>query len=215
MCTDYVLTSCLLPLTEKSGISLLQLIGEPPLEEFTAAYGPNGEPAYRFTPSVVPGQPALVHVPSPFYRHFSLLFHVKPSTPAASILFCITDATQKLMYVAVKLSAVKAGRQKVQFFYTEPDSEASYEAASFEVPSMVDTWSRFSLSVMEEQVAFYHGCDSEPQVVKFERSPDPMDLDPASGLFVGHAGGADSDKFLVSGSTDLMFLGDCQMITNL
>lgn len=198
-----------------SGISLLQLIGEPPLEEFTTTYGPNGEPAYRFTPSVVPGQRALVHVPSPFYRHFSLLFHVKPSTTAASILFSITDATQKLMYVAVKLSAVKAGRQKVQFFYTEPDSEASYEAASFEVPSMVDTWSRFSLSVMEEQVAFYHGCDSEPQVVKFERSPDPMDLDLASVLFVGHAGRADNGKFLVSGSTDLMFLGDCQMITNL
>lgn len=101
------------------------------------------------------------------------------------------------MYVAVKLSAVRLGRQKVQFFYTEPDSEASYEAASFDVPSLVGTWTRFSLSVFEEQVTFYQGCDSEPQVVKFERSPDPMELDAASGVFVGQAGGADPDKFQV------------------
>lgn len=101
------------------------------------------------------------------------------------------------MYIAVKLSEVQSGRQKVQFFYTEPDSEASYEAASFEVPSLVDTWSRFSLAVLEEQVMFYQGCDSEPQVVKFERSPDPLELDQGAGIFVGQAGVADTDKFQV------------------
>lgn len=160
--------------------------------------GPRGEAAYFFTPAVVSGQPALAHVPNPLYRHFSLVFHVKPATPAASVLFSITDGSQKLMYVGVKLSAVRSGRQRVQFFYTEPDSEASYEAASFDVPSLVGTWSRFSLSVYEEQVTFYQGCDSEPRVVKFERSPDPMELDPGAGIFVGQAGGADADKFEVN-----------------
>lgn len=101
------------------------------------------------------------------------------------------------MYVGVKLSAVQSGRQRVQLFYTEPDSEASYEAASFEVASLVDKWSRFSLSVFDDQVTFYLGCDSEPQMKKFERSPDPMELDQGAGIFVGQAGGADPDKFQV------------------
>lgn len=158
---------------------------------------PTGQVAYTFTPDAVSGQPALAHVPNPFYRHFSLIFNIKPATSAAAVLFSITDGAQKLMHIAIKLSAVQYGRQKVQFFYTEPDSEASYEAASFDVPSMVDTWSRFSLSVYEEQVTFYQGCDSEPQVMKFERSPDPMEFDSAAGIFVGQAGGADADKFQV------------------
>lgn len=176
---------------------MLQLIGDPPPNEIPTIYGPGGGRAYVFTAVAVSGQPALAHVPSPFYRHFSLLFHIKPSTPAASVLFSITDGLQKLMYVGVKLSAVQLGRQRVQFFYTEPDSEASYEAASFEVPSLVESWTRFSLSIFEDQVTFYLGCDSEPQVVKFERSPDPMELDTAAGIFVGQAGGADVDKYEV------------------
>lgn len=176
---------------------MLQLIGDPPPDEITRGYGPRGEATYAFTPAAVSGQPALAHVPNPFHRHFSLIFHIKPTTPAASVLFSITDGRQRQMYIGVKLSAVQSGRQRVQFFYTEPDSEASYEAASFDVPSLVNTWTRFSLAVFEEQVTFYQGCDSEPQVMRFERSPDPMELDPAAGIFVGQAGGADADKFQV------------------
>lgn len=182
---------------EESGISLLQLIRDPSQSEITKSYGLSGEDVYVFTSAAVSGQPAWPHIPNPFYRDFSLIFNIKPSTPAASVLFSITDGSQKLMYISVKLSEVKSGRQKVQFFYTEPDSEASYEAASFDVPSLVDTWSRFSLAVSEEQVTFYHGCDYVQQVVKFERSPDPMELDAAAGIFVGQAGGADADKFQV------------------
>ena len=186
----------LLP-AEESGVSLLQLIGDPPPDEIPRVTGPRGEPGFIFNRASVSGQPALAHIPNPFHRHFSLVFHIKPTSPDASVLFSITDGPQKIMYVGVKLSAVQNGRQRVQFFYTEPGSEASYEAASFEVPSMVETWSRFSLSVFDEQVTFYQGCDSEPQVVKFERSPDPMELDAGAGIFVGQAGGADADKFKV------------------
>lgn len=177
---------------------MLDLIGDPPPDDITRVYGPRGETAYVLTPAAVAGTPALAYLPNPFFRHFSLLFHIKPSTPAASVLFSITDGPQRLMYVSVKLGEVRSGRQKVQFFYTEPDSEASYEAVSFDVPSMVDTWSRFSLSVYEEQVTFYQGCDSEPKVVRFERSPDPMELDRGAGIFVGQAGGADPDKYQVT-----------------
>lgn len=185
---------------EESGVSLLQLIGDPLPEEVTRSYMPNGESAYVFTSAAVSGQPAVAHVPNPFHRHFSLLFHVKPSTPAAAVLFSITDGPQRIMYIAVKLGAVRSGRQRVQLFYTEPDAEASYEAASFEVPSMVGAWNRFSLAVYEERVTFYYGCDSVPQVLKFERSPDPMELDAGAGIFVGQAGGADGDKFQVPSS---------------
>lgn len=101
------------------------------------------------------------------------------------------------MYIGVKLSAVQSGRQKIQFFYTEPDSESSYEAASFDVPMLDVNWKPFALSVHDEQVSFYSECDGDPEVVKFERSPDPMDLDAGSMIFVGQAGRADPDKFEV------------------
>lgn len=136
-------------------------------------------------------------MPNPFYRHFSLIFNVRPSSPAAAVLFSITDGLQKLVYVGVKLSGEQAGRQKVQFFYTEPDSEASYQAASFDVPSLVNSWSRFSLSVFEDQVTFYHGCETAPQVIRFERSPDPMELEQGAEIFVGQAGSADGARFRV------------------
>lgn len=161
------------------------------------SYGSRGQVSFSFSAKAAAGQLALAHVPNPFYRHFSLIFNVKPSSPAAAVLFSITDGPQKLVYVGVKLSGELAGRQKVQFFYTEPDSEASYEAASFDVPSLVNSWTRFSLSIFEDQVTFYHGCESEPQMVRFERSPDPMELDPEAEIFVGQAGKADADRFRV------------------
>ena len=178
-------------------MTLLQLIGEPPPEQITKVTLPGGNPAYQFSSAAVMGQLAVAHVPNPLFRHFSLIFYIKPFTPAAAVLFSITDAPQKLMYIGIKLSAVQSGRQKLRFFYTEPDSEASYEAASFDLPSLENSWGRFALSVLEDQVTFYSECDMEPQVVKFERSPDAMELDPGAGIFVGQAGGADPDKFEV------------------
>lgn len=101
------------------------------------------------------------------------------------------------MYVGVKLSAVQGGNQNVILYYTEPDSQQSYEAARFRVPSMRDTWTRFAIAVRDEKVMFYHNCDTDPQVMRIERSPDEMELEAGAGVFVGQAGGADPDKFLV------------------
>lgn len=101
------------------------------------------------------------------------------------------------MYVGVKLSAVQGGNQNVILYYTEPDSQQSYEAARFRVPSMRDTWTRFAIAVRDEKVMFYHNCDADPQVMRIERSPDEMELEAGAGVFVGQAGGADPDKFLV------------------
>lgn len=185
---------------DDSEVSLVQLIGDLVPDQITQVLGPGGVPAYVFGAEgdlAVTGQPALVHLPNPFYRHFSLLFHVSPSTPDAGVLFAVTDGDQKFMYVGVKLSAEdpRTGRQTVRFFYTEPDSVESYEAASFQVPSLVGGWSRFSLAVYEDQVTFYDGCDATPQTVRFERSPDDMEMDSGAGVFVGYAGAADRDRF--------------------
>lgn len=163
--------------------------------------GLRGQVSFRFHGNALAGQPALAHVPNPFYRHFSLIFNVRPSSPDAAILFSITDGPQQLMYVGVKLGGERVGRQKVQFFYTEPDSERSYQAASFEVPNLVGSWTRFSLAVFEDQVTFYHGCEAEPQLIRFERSPDPMELDRRAWIFVGQAGKADPHRFKVEKQT--------------
>uniref|UniRef100_A0A4W5PJV7 Thrombospondin-like N-terminal domain-containing protein n=1 Tax=Hucho hucho TaxID=62062 RepID=A0A4W5PJV7_9TELE len=181
----------------ESGVTLLQLIGDLPPDESRA--GPGGKPTYYFgglDGLTAAGQPALAHLPNPFYRDFSLVFQIIPSSPG--VLFSITDASQKFMYVGVKLSAPDAdGRnQKVLFYYTEPDSEASYLAASFTVPSLdLVSWTKFSLSVFNDQVTFFMGCDASGKTVKLERSPDDMELDRGAGIFVGQAGGADPDRF--------------------
>lgn len=178
-------------------MSLLQLIGDPPPDEITRVYGPDNSPGYVFGPDANTGQLARAHLPSPFYREFSLIFNLQPTSSKAGVIFSITDASQQIMYVGIKLSAVAGGRQDIILYYTEPDSQASYEAASFTVPSLVNSWTRFAIAVEEDRVSFYINCDSDPHVVRFERSPDEMELEGGAGVFVGQAGGADPDKFLV------------------
>lgn len=186
-----------LPLLEDTGVSLEQLIGDPPPDTVTRVYGPDYRSSYVFGPESNTGQLARAHLPSPFYRDFALTFNLKPTTERGGVVFSVTDAAQEIMYVAVKLSAVQGGNQNVILYYTEPDSQASYEAARFLVPSMVDTWTRFSIAVRDDTVKFYLNCDTDPQVVRLERSPDEMELQSGAGVFVGQAGGADPDKFLV------------------
>lgn len=138
-----------------------------------------------------------MHLPPSFYRDFSLLFNLKPTSTKAGVIFSITDTKQQIMYVGVKLTAVKNRKQDIVLYYTEPDSQASYEAARFTVPSLVNNWTRFSISILDDQVTLYPSCDSEPQMLHFERSPDEMELETGAGIFVGQAGKADNDKFVV------------------
>ncbi|XP_056144842.1 collagen type XVIII alpha 1 chain a [Lampris incognitus] len=191
----------------ENGVSLLQLIGDPPPDEITQVFGPDNSPGYVFGPDANTGQLARAHLPSPFYRDFSLIFNLKPTSDRGGVVFSVTDSSQQIMYVGVKLSAVQGGKQNVILYYTEPDSQESYEAARFPVLSMRDTWTRFAIAVQDEKVTFYLNCDMEPQVKRFERSPDEMELEAGAGVFVGQAGGADPDKFLgVIG--DLRVVGD-------
>lgn len=175
----------------------MQLIGDPPPSKITQVYGPDNSPGYVFGPDANTGQLARAHLPSPFYRDFALTFNLKPTSNRGGVIFSITDASQQIMYVGVKLSGVQGRNQNVILYYTEPDSQQSYEAARFLVPSMVDTWTRFAIAVKDDKVMFYLNCDTDPQVVRIERSPDEMELEPGAGVFVGQAGGADPEKFLV------------------
>lgn len=185
------------PPVEESGVSLLQLIGDPPPPTITQVYGPDNSPGYVFGPDANTGQLARAHLPSPFYRDFAFIFNLKPTSDRGGVIFSVTDAGQQIMYVGVKLSDVQGSRQNVILYYTEPDSQQSYEAARFPVPSMRDTWTRFAIAVRDDKVMFYLNCDTDPQVRQLERSPDEMELEAGAGVFVGQAGGADTDKFLV------------------
>lgn len=182
---------------EERGVSLLQLIGNLPPENITRGQGPNGKAYYLFTNNTNMEQLALTHLPSPLYRDFSLVFHLKPTSEDAGVIFSITDSNQNIMYVGVKLSAVKDGNRKVIFYYTEPDAEKSQEVASFEVAHRPEEWSRFSLAINLDQVFFYEDCDSEPKVATLQRSPDYLELETNSKIFVGQSGADDPNKFQV------------------
>lgn len=178
-------------------VGLLQLIGDPPPEQITKIYGPDNNPGYVFGPDANTGQVARYHLPSPFYRDFSLLFHIQPTTNKAGVLFAITDSSQAVIYIGVKLSDAKEGKQHIIFYYTEPGSQSSYAAATFTVSSLLNQWTRFAVSVEDEEVVLFLDCE-EYDRIRFERSPDEMELEDGSGLFVGQAGGADPDKYQVS-----------------
>lgn len=159
----------------------------------------SGTSSYIFSSAANVVQKALTHVPNPFYRDFTIIFHFHTSSAAAAaaVLFSITDESEKLMYIGLKLGAVQSGRQKVQFFYTEPGSETSNEAASFEIPSRQHMFYIIGVTVTGDQVTLYSDCNEDPQVVKFQRSPDPIMLGEDAKIFVGQAGNADPEQFEV------------------
>lgn len=193
----FVLTCAFSPHPEDSGVYLLQLIGDPPPPEITQVDGPDNSHAYVFGADANTGQLARAHFPSPFFRDFALIFHLKSSSNKGGVVFSITDASQQIMYVGVKLSDVQGNNQDVILFYTEPGSEQSYEAARFPVPSTVDTWTRFAIAVKDDKVTFHLNCEAGSGVTRIERSPDDMELEAGAGVFIGQAGGADPGKFLV------------------
>lgn len=177
-------------------MGLLQLLGEPLPQQVTQIDDPDVGPAYVFGPDANSGLVARYHVPSPFFRDFSLLFHVRPAAKGAGVLFAITDAAQAVVSVGVKLSAVSDGHQHVQLLYTEPGAAQTHTAASFRLPAFTGQWTRFALSVDGNTATLFVDCD-EFQKVPFARSPQGLELEPGSGLFVAQAGGADPDKFQV------------------
>lgn len=180
-------------LTDKSKVTLSQLIVDPQAQGIKMS----GTSSYIFSSAANVVQKALTHVPNPFYRDFAIVFHFHASSAAAAVLFSITDESEKLMYIGLKLGAVQSGRQKVQFFYTESGSETSNEAASFDIPSRQHMFYTLGLTVTEDQVTLYLDCNQDPQVMKFQRSPDPIVLSEDAKIFVGQAGNADPDKFEV------------------
>ncbi|XP_078391180.1 collagen alpha-1(XVIII) chain-like [Cetorhinus maximus] len=176
-------------------VTLLQLLGDPAPEQVAVEYGPDQNQVYKFGPNVNTGRLARDHFQSPFFRDFSLLFTIKPTSPKSGVLFAITDASQSIIYIGVKLSEVREATQDVIFYYTEPGSHESNEAASFRVKQLTNKWSKIAISVMGEAVSLYLDCELQG-TVDFERSPDEMEIDKASGVFVALAGGADPENFL-------------------
>lgn len=178
-------------------MGLLQLLGDPLPQQVTQIDDPDVGPAYVFGPDADSGRAAQPHFPSPFFRNFSLLFHVRPATEGAGVLFAITDAAEAVVSVGVKLSAVSDGHQEVQLLYTEPGEAKTHTAARFRLPAFAGQWRRFALSVDGDSVALFVHCE-EFQTARLERSPQGLALEPGSGLFVAQAGGADPDKFQVT-----------------
>lgn len=178
-------------------VGLLQLLGEPPPPQVTQVDDPDVGPAFVFGPDANSGQVARYHFPSPFFRDFSLLFHIRPATEAAGVLFAITDAAQALVSVGVKLTAVRDRHQHIQLLYTEPGAARTHMAASFRLPAFTGQWARFALSVDGATAALFVDCELF-QRVPLVRSPRALELEPGAGVLVAQAGGADPDKFQVS-----------------
>ncbi|KPP60487.1 hypothetical protein Z043_121513 [Scleropages formosus] len=181
----------------KGQLDLTELIGVPlpPSVSFTTGY--EGFPAYSFGPEANVGRLTRTFVPDPFYRDFAIIATVKPTAGRGGVLFAITDALQKVVYLGVALSPVEDQTQRIVLYYSEPGSSRSQEAASFKVPNMSGKWNRFTLTMQDEEVRLYMDCE-EYHRVALNRSPGQLRFEVSSGIFVGNAGGTGLERFVVS-----------------
>lgn len=164
---------------------------------FVTGYG--GFPAYSFGPGANVGRPARILIPPTFFRDFAIGVAVKPNSSHGGVLFAITDAFQKVIYLGLRLSSVEDGRQRIILYYTEPGSHVSREAAVFSVPVMTNRWNRFAVTIQGEEVALLMECEEHSHVL-FQRSSRPLTFEPSAGIFVGNAGATGLERFTVSSS---------------
>lgn len=178
-------------------LDLTELIGVPLPSSVSFVTGYGGFPAYSFGPGANVGRPARTLIPPTFFRDFAISVAVKPSSSQGGVLFAVTDAFQKVIYLGLRLSRVEDGYQRVILYYTEPGSHVSHEAAAFSVPVMTNRWNRFAVTVQGEEVALLMDCEEHSHVL-FQRSARPLMFEPSAGIFVGNAGATGLERFTVS-----------------
>lgn len=181
----------------KGHLDLTELIGVPlpPSVYFVTGYG--GFPAYSFGPDSNIGRLTSAIIPSPFYRDFAVVVTVKPNSDRGGVLFAITDAFQKTIYLGLRISPVDDSTQRIIMYYIEPGSHISREAASFKVPVMTNRWNKFTVTVEGNVIALFMDCE-EYQRLQFQRPAQTLVFESGSGIFVGNAGATGLEKFTVS-----------------
>ncbi|KAJ8268528.1 hypothetical protein COCON_G00137000 [Conger conger] len=172
-------------------LDLTELIGVPLPPSVSFVTGYEGFPAYSFGPNANVGRLTRTFAPDPFFRDFAVIVTARP-TAAGGVLFAITDAFQRVVYLGLALSPVEDGTQRIRLLYTEPEGQE--EEASFKVPSLADRWSRFTLTVQDDEVRLYMDCE-EFHSVSVRRSSRPLSFEPGSGVFVGNAGATGLGKY--------------------
>lgn len=186
-------------LASQSPLDLTELVGVPLPSSVSFVSGYGGFPAYSFEPGANVGRPARTLLPPTFFRDFAISATVKPSSARGGVLFAVTDALQKVIYLGLRLSGVEDGRQRVILYYTEPGSHVSHEAAAFLVPVMTHRWNRFAVIVEGEEVTLLVDCE-EHSHVPFPRSSRALAFEASAGIFVGNAGATGLERFTVSPS---------------
>lgn len=186
-------------LASQGPVDLTELIGVPLPSSVSFVTGYGGFPAYSFGPGANVGRPARILIPATFFRDFAVSVTVKPGSARGGVLFAITDAFQKVIYLGLRLSGVEDGHQRIILYYTEPGSHVSQEAAAFSVPVMTHRWNRFAVIVQGEEVALLVDCEEHSHVA-FQRSSRALAFEASAGLFVGSAGATGLERFTVSAS---------------
>ena len=186
-------------MASRGHLDLTELIGVPLPSSVSFVTGYGGFPAYSFGPGANVGRPARTLIPPTFFRDFAISVMAKPSSARGGVLFAITDAFQKVIYLGLRLSGVEDGGQRVILYYTEPGSKVSREAAAFPVPVMTHRWNRFAMVVQGEEVTLLVDCE-EHSHVPFPRSSRALAFEPSAGIFVGNAGATGLERFTVSPS---------------
>ncbi|KAG7488667.1 hypothetical protein MATL_G00036390 [Megalops atlanticus] len=181
----------------KGHLDLTELIGVPLPPSVSFITGYEGFPAFSFGPDANIGRLTKTFVPDPFFRDFAVIVTIKPTTSRGGVLFAITDAFQKIVYLGLALTPVEDQTQRIILYYSEQGSSRSQQVASFKVPDMSNKWNRFTLTVQDDEVRLYMDCE-EYHRVAFQRSSGQLTFEASSGIFVGNAGGTGLERFVGS-----------------
>ncbi|XP_051894342.1 collagen alpha-1(XVIII) chain-like [Pristis pectinata] len=175
-------------------INLLQLISEesPHASKVEGLNGGTGiafDSAFTSTPV-----PVQTFFPEQFYQDFSILATLKQNDERGGVIFAVVDPTEKVICLGVKLSPMKDGIQIIELYYTPPHFKVSKQAAFFVVSARMKRWTRLGISVEGNMVTLHQKCQ-RPQKFKFKRSPEPLEFDPDSKIFIANAKPVDRDKY--------------------
>uniref|UniRef100_A0A8C4X555 Thrombospondin-like N-terminal domain-containing protein n=1 Tax=Erpetoichthys calabaricus TaxID=27687 RepID=A0A8C4X555_ERPCA len=178
-------------------LDLTELIGVPLPPSVSFITGYEGFPAYSFGQDANIGRLTKTFIPQPFYRDFAVIVTIKPTTNRGGVLFAITDAFQKIIYLGIELTPVEDDTQRIIMYYTESSTSKSQQVASFKVQEMTNKWNRFTLAVQDNKITLFMDCEEYHRIL-FERTSQQLQFESSSGIFVGNAGGTGRPKFIGS-----------------
>ncbi|XP_037078278.1 collagen alpha-1(I) chain-like isoform X2 [Pollicipes pollicipes] len=143
-------------------------------------------------------------------RDFAIAVTVRPTQPEGGFLFAVVNPLETVVQLGVQITPGGPGTTNISLVYTDSEVHfASQRIATFSVPSFEDTWAKFAIQALDQNVTLYYNCSRYASAFA-PRVPRELVFDSASTLYIGQAGGLLWEQFQGS-LQDLKIYDDASM----